>query len=174
VNIHTYDVNEKIKATEVRVVGSDNEQLGVMSTSRAIELAEADGLDLVQVNGGIVPPLCRIVDFGKFKYELSRKDKENKRRNRENAVEIKEIQLRPVTDVHDIGIKAKRTVGFLEDGDKVKVTVKFKGRELSHREMGQKILDEFCKAVGENNFKVETPMSMAGRQMMMVLTTNKK
>lgn len=173
-NIHTYDVNDKIKATEVRLIGENNEQLGVMPTSRARELAEAAQLDLVQVNGGIVPPLCRIVDFGKFKYELSRKDKENKRRNRENAVETKEIQLRPVTDVHDIGIKAKRTVGFLEDGDKVKVTVKFKGRELSHREMGQRILDEFCKAVGEDKYKVDSPISMNGRQMMMILAANKK
>lgn len=170
----THDVNNKIKAKEVRLVGVDGEQLGVVAFDTALQQAYDAGVDLVQINGNINPPLCRIVDYGKFKYELTRAEKDRKKKNRENTVEVKEIQLRPVTDTHDIEIKAKRTVGFLEDGDKVKVIVRFKGRELSHREMGQKILDSFCDAVGSDKFKVETPVAMNGRQMMMILGPAKK
>lgn len=170
----THDVNNKIKAKEVRLVGTDGQQLGVVAFDVALQQAYDAGVDLVQINGAINPPLCRIVDYGKFKYELTQRDKEQKKKNRENQVETKEIQLRPVTDTHDIAIKAKRAGGFLEDGDKVKVIVRFKGRELSHREMGQKILDSFCDSVGSDKFKIETPVSMNGRQMMMILGPIKK
>ncbi len=170
----THDVNNKIRAKEVRLVGVDGQQLGVVGFEEAMKQADEAGVDLVQINGNINPPLCRIVDYGKFRYELTRAEKDRKKKSRENAVEIKEIQLRPVTDIHDIEIKAKRTAGFLADGDKVKVIVRFKGRELSHREMGQKILDTFCDAVGDTNYKVEAPVSMNGRQMMMVLGPIKK
>lgn len=170
----THDVNEKIRAREVRVQGSDGEQLGVMPTQEALQRAYDAQLDLVQVNAGTTPPICRIVDYGKFKYELSRSEKDRKKKSRENAVEVKEIQLRPVTDTNDLIIKAKRAVTFLEEGDKVKVVVKFKGRELSHREMGQKIIDSFLAAVGQSQYKVDSPLSMNGRQMMIVLATTKK
>lgn len=170
----THDVNEKIKAKEVRLVGIDGAQVGVVELSVALQQAYDAGVDLVQVNGNIDPPLCRIVDYGKFKYELTRDEKDRKKRNRENAVETKEIQLRPVTDNNDLAIKAKRSLGFLEDGDKVKVVVKFKGRELSHREMGNKVMDSFLNLVGAENYKVDSPISMNGRQMMIILASTKK
>ena len=172
--ILTHDVNNKINAKEVRLQGDDGQSLGIFSLEDAQRKADEQGVDLVQLNGATNPPLCRIVDYGKFKYELTQREKEQKKKNRANAVEVKEIQLRPVTDTHDVGIKAKRAAGFLEEGDKVKVTVRFKGREIAHREMGEKILDSFCDAVGETNFKVESPISVAGRQMMMVLGPIKK
>lgn len=170
----THAVNNQIKSPTVRCFDKEGEMIGVISTSSAIVMAEKQDLDLVVINPQTDPPIAKIVDYGKYKYELAQRDKEQKKKNRASIVEVKEIQLRPVTDVHDLGIKAKRAVGFLEDGDKVKVTVRFKGRELSHREMGQKILDTFCNAVGADAYKVDSPISMNGRQMMMILAPIKK
>jgi len=169
-----HDINGQIRAPIVRVTGVNGEMLGELATARARELADEAGLDLVVTNPGINPPLARIVDYGKFKYELSQREKDQKRKNRENAVDTKEIQLRPVTDTNDLNIKAKRAIGFLEDGDKVKVVVKFKGREMSHREMGQKVMDSFTDAVGHANFKVDSPLAMNGKQMLLILAPIKK
>lgn len=169
-----HEINGNIRAAEVRIIEHDTHS-GVFKIAEARALADAEGLDLVVVNPGPVPPLCKIVEYGKYKYELAQREKEAKRKARENVVEVKEIQLRPVTDTNDIAIKAKRAVGFLEDGDKVKVVVKFKGRELSHRDMGQKILESFCTSVGStDSYKIDSPVAMTGRQMMMVLAPIKK
>jgi len=170
----TYEVNHKIKAGQVRLIGADGSQLGVVDLTYALDQASQADLDLIQINPGTNPPLCKIADFGKFRYELAQAEKDRKKKNRANQVEIKEIQLRPVTDTHDVEIKAKRAVEFLTDGDKVKIVMKFRGRELSHREMGQKIIDAFCAKVGETNYKVDSPLSISGRQMMMIIGPNKK
>jgi translation initiation factor IF-3 len=173
VNI-AYDINTSITANEVRVIGSNGNQIGVLSIDHALNLASKQGMDLVQINPSTVPPLCRIVDFGKFKYELVQKDKEQKKKNRANMVETKELQLRPVTDNHDIGIKANRAKEFLEKGDKVRIVVKFKGRELMHQEMGRKVMDAMCAAVGEENYKVDSPIAINGKQLTMTMAPNKK
>lgn len=170
----TYDVNNKIRAKEVRLQGTDGEQLGVVSFEEAMRRADEAGIDLVQINGATNPPICRIVDFGKFKYELAQREKEQKKKNRANVVDVKEIQLRPVTDTNDLNIKAKRAIGFLEDGDKVKVVVRFKGREISHQEMGRKVMDSFTQAVGSANYKVDTPLTINGRQMLLIMAPVKK
>jgi translation initiation factor IF-3 len=172
--VDTHEINERIRALEVRIIESEK-YTGVYKTAEALRIAENEGLDLVLVNSGPVPPLCRIIDYGKFKYDIAQREKEQKKKARESVVEVKEIQLRPVTDTNDIIIKAKRAVGFLADGDKVKIVVKFKGRELSHREMGQKILESFCKSVGEpDTYRIDSPVSMNGRQMMMIIAPIKK
>jgi len=170
----THDVNNKIRAKEVRVIDNNGEQIGVLALADAQKLADECDLDLVVINPKSAPPIARIVDYGKFKYELVRSEKERKKKSRENIIDVKEVQLRPVTDTHDVEIKAKRAKSFLEDGDKVKVVVRFKGRELSHREMGQKIIDSFCVLVGEENYKVDSPVQMSGRQMSMILSPNRK
>lgn len=167
-----YAVNEEIRSKEVRLIDDKGEQVGLFLTLDAIKRARAQGLDLVAVNAKSVPPVCKILDFGKFRYEQQKRDKEAAKKSREAAIEVKEVQLRPVTDSHDIGIKAKRAVGFLDDGDKVKVVVKFKGREIHHKEMGTKVINEFLALLGEH--KLEKPIQMNERQMFTIVAAAPK
>lgn len=162
-----YAVNNQIRTKEVRLIGDDGEQLGIITTLDALRRAQNAGLDLVAINSKSEPPVCKILDYGKFKYDQSRKEKELAKKNRESRIELKEIQLRPTTDDNDIQIKAKRAQQFLVDGDKVKVIIKFKGRELSHTEVGRQVMDVFLRNLVD--FKHEVPVRMSERQLFTIL-----
>jgi translation initiation factor IF-3 len=146
----------------VRVIGSEGEQLGIMDTREARSLAESQGLDLVQVAATSDPPVCKILDYGKFKYEEKKKQKVAKKK--QIQIEIKEIQLRPKTDVHDLDHKAKSAVKFLEEGDKVKVTVFYRGRELQHIQGGWDTLNEFTARL-QDKATIEVMPKMEGRRL---------
>ena len=127
-------VNGKIRAREVRVVGTDSKQLGVLTLGEALNLARAGGVDLVEIAPNATPPVCRLVDFGKFRYEQAKKDKES--RKHQHATRVKEVQLSPKIDSHDLAVKIEHAVGFLCEDMKVKITLKFRGREMAHTEFG--------------------------------------
>lgn len=159
-------MNYLIRVPEVRVIDAEGEQLGVMSTDRAIALAMENGLDLVEVSPTARPPVCRIMDFGKFKYEQSKKQKESKKK--QHTVQVKEIKLRPKTEEHDYQFKMRHAHDFLEKGNKVKVTLMFRGRELDHKELGQKMLGRLQADLADVG-TVERPASMEGRLMVMYM-----
>jgi len=160
-----------IRAREVRVIASDGEQLGVLSVREAIAKAEELGLDLVEVAPTAVPPVCRIMDFGKYKYELNKKANES--RKHQTVIQIKEIKLRPRTDDHDIEFKLNNIKRFLAEGDKVKVTVMFRGREMAHPELGRAILDTVVQEL-QSIAVVEQSARMEGRNMFLMLSATKK
>ena len=155
-----------IKAREVRVVASDGAQLGIMDLREAVRKAEDLGLDLVEVAPTAVPPVCRIMDFGKYKYELSKKANEAKKH--QSMILVKEVKLRPRTDVHDVQFKMKNIIRFLDEGNKDKVTIMFRGREMAHQELGRKLLDRLVKDL-EAVAVVEQMPKMEGRNMVMIL-----
>ena len=140
-------INDEIRVREVRVTGADGEQLGIMQTRDALRLAEDQHLDLVEVAPKAKPPVCRIMDFGKFRYEQQKRDKE-KRKN-QKIITIKEVKLRPNIEQHDFEVKLKSAQRFVEEGNKVKVTIMFRGRELSHPELGSEILNKMSAALGD-------------------------
>lgn len=159
-------VNRQIRAPQVRVINEEGEMLGVMTVPDAIRKAEEAGLDLVEVSPNANPPVCKIIDFGKYKYEVQKKKNEAKKKQK--VVTIKEIKLRPNIDPHDLGIKSKQMKGFIEDGDKVKVTLRFRGREMSHIELGRALMDKVRDSFGDTA-RVELAARMEGRQMIMIL-----
>ena len=134
-------VNGKIRAREVRVIGTQGNQLGILSLGEALTLARADGLDLVEIAPNATPPVCRIVDYGKFRYEQAKRDKES--RKHQHATKVKEVQLSPKIDPHDLGVKLDHAIGFLSEDMKVKVTLKFRGREMAHTEFGFQVVQKF-------------------------------
>ncbi len=159
--------NEQIRAREVRVIGAEGEQLGILGRNEAIAAAREAGLDLVEVASTAEPPVCRIMDYGKFKYEAQKKKQEAKKR--QTVIQIKEIKLRPKTDEHDYQTKVNHIRRFLEDGDRCKVTIFFRGREIVHKDRGQTMLDrvvEDTKDIG----KVEQEARAEGRTLHMLLT----
>jgi translation initiation factor IF-3 len=158
-------VNERIRVRTVRLIDGDK-QLGIFPLNEALSRAYRQGLDLVMVAAGD-PPVCRIVEAGRFVYERKKAEREQARRRRVMMVETKEIQLRPVTDDNDLLIKAKRARGFLDEGDKVKVIVKFKGRERSHKEWGRQVIQRFLSAVGGH--KVDKPLADGEADLTIVL-----
>tara|TARA_B100001750_G_scaffold141072_1_gene112426 strand:+ start:711 stop:1256 length:546 start_codon:yes stop_codon:yes gene_type:complete len=158
--------NNKIYALEVQVIGSDGKNLGVIQTKEAIKLAEEEGLDLIEIAPNAKPPVCKIIDIGKYKYDLQKKA--NKAKKRQKVIELKEIKLRPVTEIHDYNFKMKNAQKFLTKGNKVKFTVKFKGRELQHHHLGTNLMNriqEDTKQVG----KLELSPKFDGKQMIMVI-----
>ncbi len=155
-----------IKVKEVRVINSDGEQLGIMDTREAIRKAEDQGLDLVEVAPTAKPPVCRIMDFGKYKYEMAKKAHES--RKHQTVIVVKEIKLRPRTDEHDVNFKLNNIKRFLEDGHKVKVSVMFRGREMAHTEQGRAVLQRIVTEL-QNEAVVEQPPRMEGRNMMLLL-----
>lgn len=159
-------INEDIREKNVRVIANDNSQLGIISTKEAIKMAEEQELDLVLISPGADPPVCRIMDFGKFIYEQNKKEKENKKNQK--IVVIKEIRLSATIDEHDVTIKANNARKFLLDEDKVKVTVRFRGREADYAFKGNKILDNFVSKI-EDVCVVEKRAKLEGRNMTMVL-----
>ena len=140
-------INEEIRAREVRVIGSDGEQLGIMSGREAQQLAYEKHLDLVEIAPTAKPPVCRIMDYGKYRYEQQKREKES--RKKQKTFDIKEVKLRPGIEEHDFNVKFKNAVRFLEDGDKVKVTIMFRGRELSHPELGEVLLNKMAAQLKE-------------------------
>lgn len=161
-----YRVNDRIEATEVRLVGEDGEMIGVVRLREALERARDVGLDLVEVSPTAKPPVCKILDYGKFKYEAQKRA--NAARKKQRVIEVKEIKMRPGIDDNDYNIKMKKVRTFLEEGDKVKVTMRFRGRELSHQNLAMNILTKVKEEVSDLG-KVEQFPKMEGRQMVMVM-----
>ena len=159
-------INEEIRAREVRVIGSDGEQLGIMSGREAQQLAYEKHLDLVEIAPTAKPPVCRIMDYGKYRYEQQKREKES--RKKQKTFDIKEVKLRPGIEEHDFNVKFKNAVRFLEDGDKVKVTFMFRGRELSHPELGEVLLNKMAAQLKEMAV-VERQPKLEGKNMIMIV-----
>ncbi|MGE4219378.1 MAG: translation initiation factor IF-3 [Alphaproteobacteria bacterium] len=159
-------VNESIDAAQVRLIDPDGTQLGVMPTREALARAEQYGLDLVEVSPTAAPPVCKILDYGKYKFQEQKRKSEA--RKKQKVIEVKEIKFRPNIDSHDYDVKMRSMVKFFEEGDKVKVTLRFRGREMAHQELGTKVLDRIRNDV-DALAKVEQHPLMEGRQMVMVL-----
>ncbi len=160
-----------IRVREVRVVDEEGNQLGVLPTFEALRLAQERGVDLVEVAPNAVPPVCRLLDFGKFQYERQKKDREA--RKAQKVIEIKEIRLKPRTGEHDLDTKVRKSLGFLEEGAKVRVTVRFRGREITHPEIGREQLAEFAQKVGDAAI-IEQQPAMEGPNLFMMLSPNLK
>jgi translation initiation factor IF-3 len=158
--------NDRIRASEVQVIDSSGQNLGTLSLKEAIDIAKNEGLDLIEISPNAKPPVCKIIDIGKYRYDLQKKT--NKAKKKQKIVNLKEIKLRPVTDTHDYNFKIKNAKKFLEKGDKVKFTVRFKGREMQHTNLGhqlmQKIIDDI-KDIG----KIEIRPKFEGRQIIMII-----
>ncbi len=165
------NINRAIRAREVRVVDDEGEQLGVMDLQSALTAAEERGLDLVEVSPNAEPPVCRIMDYGKYKYQQSKRAAEAKKK--QVRVEIKEVKMRPKTEEHDFQFKLKNARRFLEAGNKVKFTIMFRGREVTHPEFGRKLLERLVEEVADLA-QAESRPSMSGRFMSMVVAPNKK
>lgn len=161
-------VNHGIRAREVRVIDSDGAQIGILPLRDALRLAEEKGLDLVEVAAAARPVVCRIMDFGRYKYEQSKRDKEA--RKKQHVVSVKEVKLRPGIEEHDFQTKAKNAVRFLKEGDKVKVTVMFRGRQIVHHHLGQQLLEKLAEQVKELAV-VERYPKLEGRNMFMILAS---
>ncbi len=159
-------VNDKVRAPEIRLIGPEGENVGVVSPARAMELAEQAGLDLVEISPNAKPPVCKIMDFGKFKYEQQKRESEA--RKKQKTIEVKEVKFRPNTDTHDYEVKMRNVFKFLENGDKVKVTLRFRGREMAHQDLGRTLLQRISEDVKEIG-KVENMPKMEGRQMVMMI-----
>ena len=145
--IKELQINDQIREREVRLIDADGQQLGVMPTRRAIDIAMEKKLDLVNVAPNAKPPVCKILDYGKYKYELAKKEKEARKNQR--TITVKEVGRSPNIDTHDLEVKARNAREFLKNGDKVKVSVRFRGRELGHTELGREVLDDFVEMVSE-------------------------
>jgi translation initiation factor IF-3 len=159
-------INDQITAKSLRVVGANGEMLGILGRDEALDLAEEAGLDLVEVSPNAEPPVCKIMDYGKFKYQSQKKA--NEARKKQKVVVIKEIKLRPTIDPHDYGIKLKALQKFIEEGDKVKVTLRFRGRELSHLELGMGVLRKMQEELGDT-VRIEQHPRMEGKQAVMMI-----
>ncbi len=160
-------VNGDITARQVRVVDAQGEMRGVMAIRDALVLAEESGLDLVEISPNAEPPVCKVLDYGKYKYEMQKKAAEA--RKKQKVVELKEIKLRPTIDDHDFAIKMKSASAFLKDGDKVKITMRFRGREMAHQDIAHQVFAR-VRADLDPFGKVETEPSFEGRQMIMIMT----
>ena len=159
-------MNEEITASKVRLVGPDGQMIGVVSAPEAIAKATEFGLDLIEISPNAEPPVCKIIDYGKFKYEIQKK--KNEARKKQKVIEIKEIKMRPGIDDHDYQVKMRSVRRFLEEGDKVKMTIRFRGREMVHMDLGAKVLDRI-RADVEAIAKIESYPRTEGRMMMMVI-----
>ncbi|MSO76883.1 MAG: translation initiation factor IF-3 [Alphaproteobacteria bacterium] len=159
-------VNEEIDVPQIRLIDADGEMIGVVTRAAALAAAEAAGLDLVEVSPGADPPVCKILDVGKFKYEAQKK--KNEARKRQKVIEVKEIKMRPGIDTHDYDIKMRAVRRFLGEGDKVKVTLRFRGREMVHQDIGVNLLEKVRNEL-EEIAKVEQFPRMEGRQLIMVV-----
>ncbi|MET4101878.1 translation initiation factor IF-3 [Roseovarius sp. MBR-78] len=159
-------MNDRIRADEIRLIGADGENVGVVTPAQALVMAEEAGLDLVEISPNAAPPVCKIMDFGKFKYEQQKREAEA--RKKQKIIEIKEVKFRPGTDTHDYEVKMRNVVKFLEGGDKVKITLRFRGREMAHQHLGRELLQRIAGDV-EGIGKIENMPKMEGRQMIMII-----
>ena len=160
-------INEQIRDREVRLIGADGEQIGVVSSREAQKIADEAGLDLVKIAPNAKPPVCKVIDYGKYRYEMARKDKEAKKKQK--TVELKEIRLSPNIDTNDLKTKVNAARKFLSKGDRVKVTLRFRGREMAHMQSSKYILDEFAEKLSDVA-TVEKAPKVEGRSMTMFLT----
>jgi len=158
--------NERIRASEVQVINSDGKNLGTLPTKEAIEIAKQEDLDLIEISPNAKPPVCKIIDIGKYKYDLQKKA--NKAKKKQKVVNLKEIKLRPVTEIHDYNFKIKNAQKFLQKGDKVKFTVKFRGREMQHTHLGNKLMDRIINDTAKVG-KVEVRPKFEGKQIIMII-----
>ncbi|WP_437436417.1 translation initiation factor IF-3 [Ruegeria arenilitoris] len=159
-------VNEKIRAPEIRLIGAEGENVGVVHPAKAMQMAADVGLDLVEISPNANPPVCKIMDFGKFKYEQQKRESEA--RKKQKIIEVKEVKFRPNTDTHDYDVKMRNVFKFLENGDKVKVTLRFRGREMAHQNLGRELLERVAEDVKDLG-KIENMPKMEGRQMIMMI-----
>ena len=158
--------NNRINSPEVQVIASNGENLGILNTNEAIAMAKEEGLDLIEIAPNAKPPVCKIIDMGKYKYDIQKKA--NKAKKKQKKIELKEIKLRPVTEIHDYNFKIKNAQKFLEKGDKVKFTVKFKGREMQHTHLGNELMDRIINDTAALG-KVEVHPKFEGRQIIMII-----
>ena len=165
-----HQINEEIRDKEVRLISNDGEQLGIVAIQKAQEIAVEKGMDLVKIAPQAKPPVCKIMDYGKFRFEQDKREKEARKNQR--VVEIKEIRLTPNIDIGDLNTKVKNACRFLKDGDKVKVSVRFRGREVTHSSLGQDLLHRFAELCSECS-TVEKQPKLEGRQMLMFLAPAK-
>ncbi|WP_049817954.1 translation initiation factor IF-3 [Thermosediminibacter oceani] len=161
------EVNYEIKAREVRVIDVDGKQLGIMPLKEALKIAQERQLDLVKVAPQAKPPVCKIMDYGKYKYEQSKREKEA--RKNQKVISIKEIRMSPNIEEHDFQVRVKNALRFLDDGNKVKVTIRFRGREITHTQLGEEVLKRLADSVKEKGI-VEKPPVIEGRNMVMILS----
>lgn len=170
-DIKELQINEEIRDKEVRLVDDEGNQVGVVPTSRALDMAFEKKLDLVNVSPNSKPPVCRIMDYGKYKYELIKKERDSKKKQR--VINIKEVRLTPNIETHDLETKAKNAKKFLSNGDRVKVAVRFRGREMGHTEIGKDVLDKFVELISDNGIVDKKP-KIEGRSMIMFLAPKKE
>ena len=163
-------VNDRIRASEIRLIDQDGNMVGVVSPDEAIKMAKNVGMDLVEISPNASPPVCKILDYGKFKYEQQKKAHEAKKKQK--VIHIKEVKLRPNIDDHDFNIKMKNVHKFLDAGDKVKITLRFRGREMAHQDLGMKLLDRVKEELADK-IKIEHSPSFEGRQVVMVVAPAK-
>lgn len=165
--IKDLQINEEIREKEVRLIDVEGEQLGIVPIRKALEIADERKLDLVNVAPNAKPPVCKILDYGKFKYEATKREKDA--RKNQKTITVKEIRLTPNIEIHDINVKAKNANSFLKNGDKVKVSVRFRGREMGHTQIGREVLKDFAKLTEEFG-TIEKGARLEGRNMVMFLT----
>ena len=163
-------INEQIRDKEIRLIGENGEQLGIMSAKEAFKMAKEAELDLVKIAPTAKPPVCKIIDYGKYRYELARKEKEAKKKQK--TVEIKEVRLSPNIEANDLNTKVNMAKKFIAKGDKVIVTLRFRGREMAHMQSSKHILDDFAEALADIAV-IEKPAKLEGKSIMMVLTEKK-
>ncbi|HBB53330.1 MAG TPA: translation initiation factor IF-3 [Legionellales bacterium] len=164
-------INHQITIPEVRLIDADGEQVGIVSTKEALRAAEESGLDLVEISPSAKPPVCRIMDYGKYLFEISKKQAEAKKKQKQ--IQVKELKFRPTTEEGDYQVKLRNLIRFLEHGDKVKITLRFRGREVAHQDLGMKILERLQQDTAEFCV-VEQQAKREGRQLLMVLSPKKK
>ncbi|AQS52264.1 translation initiation factor IF-3 [Paenalcaligenes hominis] len=164
-------INGEIRVNEVRLIGIEGEQLGVVKLAQALDMAEEHEVDLVEIAPTAAPPVCRLMDYGKFRYQEQKRQQEA--RAKQKVVQIKEVKFRPATDEGDYNVKLRNVRRFIEDGDKVKVSLRFRGREMAHQELGMRVLERVRDDV-EDICQVESFPRLEGRQMVMVLAPRKK
>jgi translation initiation factor IF-3 len=164
-------INQQISIPEVRLIDAEGQQVGIVSTREALRAAEEVGLDLVEISPTAKPPVCRIMDYGKYLFEISKKQAEAKKKQKQ--IQVKELKFRPTTEEGDYQVKLRNLIRFLEHGDKVKITLRFRGREVAHQELGMKILERLQLDTAEFGI-VEQHAKREGRQLMMVLSPKKK
>ncbi|WP_245999403.1 translation initiation factor IF-3 [Paracoccus methylarcula] len=152
---------------EIRLIGADGENVGVVSPSVGLQMAQEAGLDLVEISPNATPPVCKVMDLGKFKYEQQKREAEA--RKKQKVIDIKEVKFRPGTDTHDYDVKMRNVMKFLESGDKVKITLRFRGREMAHQDLGLELLNRVKDDVGEAG-KIDAMPKMEGRQMVMMIS----
>lgn len=172
-NKNNQPINEQIKASHVLVIGPNGEQVGVKLIQDALTLANYAGLDLVMLNPNQDPPVCKVMDYNKYRYEKQKKEKEALKKQKANSSELKEFRLSPVIDVGDFDTKLKQVTKYLEKGDKIKLSIRFKGRQMAHTELGREVLDKFAARL-ENISTIEQNAKLDGRTMIMLLAPKKE